>query len=300
MSALFLFKKGDNILKKVYFESSLDVERIKKKVRLRKIGALIVSFAAMEAFFLGMRLATYLSDVLCIKSELAQLAFKESVYTVVALVLLVLYGPRRLKVFQKPYVRTPKPALFCLAFCYFTSAYLRFKLIEMRYGFDPCNTRPLNEILMFTITVLLVGIAEETIFRGIIAEKMIRAFGRSLSGRQKAATISGIMFGLMHFVNLSHAEPDSVIIQVISVSVIGIFLSEIYYSTKSLWPVIIIHSVNNFFAMSPFGIYGAESFDSTISSYKPIMVLPFIMLFIIYNCMYCNMKMMCPHERVHA
>lgn len=277
-------------MKMNYSMLALDIEKLKKRAKLKKIGAIVIGIAVMEAFYIGMRLATVLTDILCFESDISKLAFKEFVYTVVALILLILYGPRKMRVFRKSCVIIPKYISFSMILVYMTSAALRMSLLDIQYGIDYSNTRPITEIVLYTILVLLVGIAEETIFRGIISEKMICAFGRTLAGRQKAATISGIMFGMMHLVNMSHSETIGVIVQAVAASVVGILFSEIYYLTKSLWPVIIIHSVNDFVAMSPYGIFGTMSFDSMISLYKPVMILPFIMLFIMYNCMYSNMK----------
>lgn len=78
--------------------------------------------------------------------------------------------------------------------------------------------------------VILAPVMEEMLFRGILLEAV-----RSKYSSGRAIVVSALMFGVIHFI------PQ----QVVNAFVIGLILGYIYVRTDSLWPVIIIHALNN-------------------------------------------------------
>ena len=78
--------------------------------------------------------------------------------------------------------------------------------------------------------VVLAPIMEEVLFRGILLESV-----RSKYSSGRAIVVSALMFGVIHII------PQ----QVVNAFVIGLILGYIYVRTESLWPVIIIHALNN-------------------------------------------------------
>lgn len=78
--------------------------------------------------------------------------------------------------------------------------------------------------------VVLAPIMEEVLFRGILLESV-----RSKYSSGRAIVVSALMFGVIHII------PQ----QVVNAFVIGLILGYIYVRTDSLWPVIIIHALNN-------------------------------------------------------
>ena len=84
-------------------------------------------------------------------------------------------------------------------------------------------------VLMLAV---LAPVMEEVLFRGILLESVREKYS---SGR--AIVVSALMFGVIHII------PQ----QVVNAFVIGLILGFIYVRTDSLWPVIIIHALNNFF-----------------------------------------------------
>jgi len=88
-------------------------------------------------------------------------------------------------------------------------------------------------------TLLIIGgafigpVCEEIIFRGIILKEFLRRYTPT-----KAILLSALIFGLIHMVP----------IQVFSAGIIGIVLGYVYYRTRSLWLVIIMHVINNLVA----------------------------------------------------
>ncbi|MBR4149692.1 MAG: CPBP family intramembrane metalloprotease [Rikenellaceae bacterium] len=82
-------------------------------------------------------------------------------------------------------------------------------------------------VLMLAV---LAPVLEEILFRGILLEAVREKYS---SGR--AIVVSALMFGVIHII------PQ----QVVNAFVIGLILGFIYVRTDSLWPVIIIHALNN-------------------------------------------------------
>lgn len=78
--------------------------------------------------------------------------------------------------------------------------------------------------------VVLAPVMEEVLFRGILLESV-----RSKHSAGRAIVVSALMFGVIHFI------PQ----QVVNAFVIGLILGYIYVRTESLWPVIVIHALNN-------------------------------------------------------
>ena len=81
--------------------------------------------------------------------------------------------------------------------------------------------------------VIVGPICEEIIFRGIIQEGFIHTYDGP-----KAVLYSAIIFGVIHLLPL----------QVVNAFLAGILLGWIYWKTRSLWIVMILHIINNYIA----------------------------------------------------
>lgn len=94
---------------------------------------------------------------------------------------------------------------------------------------------------------LLVGIGEETAFRGLVLN--------SLAGRipvVAAVIVSGVLFGLMHSVNAMLQPFGSTVWQVIVTSMIGIVFGFVYVSSGgNLVLCIVLHWLYDFSLMAP-------------------------------------------------
>lgn len=82
----------------------------------------------------------------------------------------------------------------------------------------------------FISIVIITPICEEICFRGFIFNSLVRDWGMPI-----AATVSGLLFGAVHF-SLLHFIP---------LSVLGIILAVSYYRSRSIWTPIAIHALFN-------------------------------------------------------
>ena len=98
-----------------------------------------------------------------------------------------------------------------------------------------------EQVMTVARTMLLVGVFEEVVFRGILLHGL-----ESRIGTLRAAFASSLLFGLMHYTNwLSGQHGLLTHLQVLHACSIGLLMGAIVVRTNSLWPAIILHAVWN-------------------------------------------------------
>lgn len=119
------------------------------------------------------------------------------------------------------------------------------------------------------LSMLLVGFAEEMIFRGFLFTAMLR------SGSVKAAIIiSSVTFGMGHIVNLFAGQASAeTLIQIIFAVAWGFILTMVFYKSGKLLPCIIAHGLIDAF--------------STIAVDNPITDKIYVCVTIIVSILYC-------------
>ena len=132
---------------------------------------------------------------------------------------------------------------------------------------------PAGRILSFLANMMLVGIAEEFLFRGVIAETLLEHFGTSRGGIWKACLLSGLLFGCAHLTNLLSSAPLGVLMQCIFAASLGVLYAAIYFRTGNLWVTVFLHGGMDIISMLVGGLYGTESVAESVSSYDASMLL---------------------------
>jgi membrane protease YdiL (CAAX protease family) len=93
---------------------------------------------------------------------------------------------------------------------------------------------------------------EEFIFRGFILGIFVLNFPKTRIGIFKSVALSGLIFGLMHIINLWTFEGQTikgVLNQVYATTCFGIMYGATYLKTRSILILGIFHFVSNFFSM---------------------------------------------------
>lgn len=102
-------------------------------------------------------------------------------------------------------------------------------------------------VLIVLATTLLVGIGEETAFRGLVLN--------SLASRMPvvgAVGLSGALFGLLHAVNVIIAPVESTLVQIVVTTMLGITLGFVYVASGgNLVLVIVSHWLYDFSLIAP-------------------------------------------------
>lgn len=143
------------------------------------------------------------------------------------------------------------------------------------------NIEPGWKILCFVVTCALIGIGEESFFRGVVANLFWDKHAKDPAGVWTATIYSGLIFGLMHGSNLLSSNKEGVLVQMAGVIAMGMALTAIYYRSKNIWSVIFLHAFLDFCGLLPSGIFGG-SITEVISSYSPVVAitstLPYLVL----------------------
>ncbi len=98
-------------------------------------------------------------------------------------------------------------------------------------------------VVAFVLYYLLVGLGEETLGRAVVAETLLERFGLERRGILAACGLSGLIFGLMHLVNLAFSPAASVVAQVVSATFAGILLAAIYFRSGNIWATVVLHAL---------------------------------------------------------
>ncbi len=106
------------------------------------------------------------------------------------------------------------------------------------------------ELILATLSMILVGFVEEMIFRGFLFKAML--------GNGKAAPaiiVSAVTFGIGHIVNLFAGQASfETVMQIIFAISWGFILTMVFYKSGSLIPCIIAHALTDVFSL-----YGADN-----------------------------------------
>ncbi|MBU3106040.1 CPBP family intramembrane glutamic endopeptidase [Clostridium gasigenes] len=113
--------------------------------------------------------------------------------------------------------------------------------------------------VLFVQTVIIAPVFEETIYRGIILNGMLKKYSP-----KKAIIVSSLIFGLIHL-NLP---------QGLNAFVLGLIIATVYYYTRSLYICMIMHAANNFLVNFTFV---PENFVLKIALYIIIPVLGIVL-----------------------
>ncbi|MTV81148.1 CPBP family intramembrane glutamic endopeptidase [Secundilactobacillus folii] len=96
---------------------------------------------------------------------------------------------------------------------------------------------------MFLQDFLVVGITEETIFRGYLLNRL----RKMLASEQNALILQAILFALIHLPRYLTTYPTpsflTILGQLVTVALLGYLFGWLFLRSRSLWPSIIVHSV---------------------------------------------------------
>lgn len=105
----------------------------------------------------------------------------------------------------------------------------------------------LPNVLTLIIYVISVGFAEELSLRGFLQSHLISKFGKNKSGVVLSVFTASLFFGVIHLINFDKGLYGEVS-QVFYATFIGLTFGFLLVVTKSIYPLIIIHALNNFVA----------------------------------------------------
>ena len=126
---------------------------------------------------------------------------------------------------------------------------------------------PLGRILTFLLSMMMVGVAEEFAFRGVIAQTLLEHYGTSRGGIWKACIVSGLLFGAAHLTNILGSEPFGVLMQCLFAAALGTLFAAIYFRTGNIWVTVFLHGMMDISSMLIGGLYGTTTLAESVSGY---------------------------------
>ena len=131
-----------------------------------------------------------------------------------------------------------------------------------------------NPLLSFSefFMALMVGLVEETVFRGMILYALLRAWGDTKSGILKAALISSVLFGLVHAPNVLFGTPLlTMLAQLGYAFLLGLFFAALLLRSGSIWVAVVAHGLID--AVGFLNFIGKEMPEPTLmSSFIPLFI----------------------------
>ncbi len=129
---------------------------------------------------------------------------------------------------------------------------LRGVMVSVAIAADNTLSFPFADVVIFTISMLLVGIAEELSYRGLMGVAFLKKFGTNQKGIWLAVICSSVFFGLSHFTNLIAGEDFAyTLTQVIATIFAGILFSAIFFRSGNFWACALLHAFNDFVVLFP-------------------------------------------------
>ena len=135
------------------------------------------------------------------------------------------------------------------------------------FGRPEGDMLPAWHVVWFLIGMTSVGVAEEFLFRGVIAQTLLEHFGTSRAGVWKACLLSGLYFGAAHLTNLTGSAPLGVLMQCVFAASLGTLLAAVYFRTGNIWVTVFIHAAMDITSMLIGGLYGTETVADSISTF---------------------------------
>ena len=134
-------------------------------------------------------------------------------------------------------------------------------------------------VLAFAVVAIGVGFSEEALFRGVLVEAM-RPWGplRTIIG-------TTIGFSLLHLAGLmGGATLDATLAQVLLGGLpFGLAFAGLRLTTRSIWPLVAIHAVNNFTSFLMSGQWQAVTQDTSKFAAASTVGLGFLVVLAIYG-----------------
>jgi membrane protease YdiL (CAAX protease family) len=155
------------------------------------------------------------------------------------------------------------------------------------YSRDFSLIEPSN-ILLLLFACLMVGIAEEYLFRGLLQALFLRKYASHKNGVFLSILLASVFFGVFHLLNLAKNDNvGQVLVQVVYAMFIGFFFGVLLLKTNKLIPIAITHGLINFFFSLAFlpGLKTPQNEAAeTVSLFPIILFLPlFIFGLLIYK-----------------
>jgi len=129
------------------------------------------------------------------------------------------------------------------------------------FSYETVDTAPGAGAVCGVLTMnLAVAVSEEFLFRGVALNVLLRAYSAVKNPVYKAVTVSSVLFGLRHLLNLAFT-PGAVTAaaaQVVFTMMAGTWLCAVYLRSKNIWVCALIHFLEDL-AVSVWPLFSTQA-----------------------------------------
>lgn len=203
----------------------------------------------------------------------------EIVAAVYTLAMLFLFGyGRALKEMGEGFVKGFYVGGFMTGYCLFAAA----AMVYVQRMSGEMQVQSFGMILIYLLTMFLVGLNEEVIVRGVVLNLLLDRFSDTKKGVFGAIVISSLIFGCAHIPNVFSGVPlSSALIQAVQATLLGVLFATIYVRSGNLWICIILHAGTDFAGLMASGIFGNGEMTDMIGNLSLINLVVTVPLFLI-------------------
>ncbi|MDR1016024.1 MAG: CPBP family intramembrane metalloprotease [Coriobacteriales bacterium] len=123
-------------------------------------------------------------------------------------------------------------------------------------------------LLAVVLLCLVVGLFEESLFRGLFLSALLARLGASRRGIVISVLVSAAVFGFAHVLpDLWTGQLATVLAllqalgKVVTTGMIGFMFGALYLKTRNIWGTALVHALNDFFGLWFFALFGSSSLD---------------------------------------
>ncbi len=121
------------------------------------------------------------------------------------------------------------------------------------FTFNVLNLKAVSfqSVIGLLVLCALIGVTEEFLCRGWLLNEFLERFGDNKRNIITSIALSSVIFGLMHITNVVVTSQTmfETSLQIINAITFGFLLGSVYYKTKNIWSVIILHAFYDFSIM---------------------------------------------------
>ncbi len=168
----------------------------------------------------------------------------EAIWAALVLILLLL--------FKNSYIFTQEKVGFWESFKYGWPELVMSLVFLIVSGFSLVESTSISipTILNLAVYCFFIGVVEEFLCRGWLFNEFLERYSDSKKGIILSIILSSLIFGLIHFFNIGETQGVAeTILQVLNATVGGVFLTLVYYKTKNIWNVVVLHAIWDFTLM---------------------------------------------------
>ena len=131
---------------------------------------------------------------------------------------------------------------------------------------------------------IMVGIAEEMLFRGVVLYILIRVWGSSRGGLFLAVLLSAFLFGFIHLLQVFAGRSIGIaLIAILEGIISGIWWGAFVVLWGTIWPAALLHTISNSFALvkgldHPGLVFSYQVYSLAILFQIPLVILSLYLL----------------------